>query len=56
MSTRRKDVDNLERRRTEHPKERFVSSAEVAAMVHHVLYVDAGYTTGTVIRMHGGLK
>lgn len=54
MTLRRTDTDNLERRRLEHPKQRFITSAEVARMVHFLLYVDDGYTTGTVIRMNGG--
>ena len=56
MTQRREDRDNLERRRLEHPKERFLTSREVARMVHFLLYIDQGYTTGTVIRMHGGLE
>jgi NAD(P)-dependent dehydrogenase (short-subunit alcohol dehydrogenase family) len=54
MTLRREDTKNLERRREEHPKKRFLTSLEVAKMVHHLLYVDEGYTTGTVIRMNGG--
>jgi hypothetical protein len=54
MTLRRDDTENLERRREEHPKKRFLTSLEVAKMVHHLLYVDEGYTTGTVIRMNGG--
>jgi len=54
MTTRRTDVENLEMRRAKHPKRRFLRAIEVARMVHHLLYVDEGYTTGTVIRMNGG--
>lgn len=53
MTKVRKDGANLERRREEHPKGRFLTAAEVALMAFHLLYVDRGYTTGTVIRMHG---
>lgn len=54
MTLERKDVENLERRRDAHPKGRFLAAAEVARMIHFLLYVDEGYTTGTVIRMNGG--
>lgn len=53
MTIRRKDQGNLIQRRLEHPKRRFLQAAEVAAMVHFLLYVDRGYTTGVVIRMNG---
>ena len=54
MTQRRTDTDNLEQRRLANPKQRFLKAAEVAKMVYHLLYVDEGYTTGTVIRMNGG--
>lgn len=54
MTRRRQDIERLERRRLTHPKQRFLTCAEVAAMIYHLLYVDEGYITGTVIRMHGG--
>jgi NAD(P)-dependent dehydrogenase (short-subunit alcohol dehydrogenase family) len=54
MTLRRADTDGLERRRWAHPKRRYLAAMEVAQMVHHLLYVDRGYTTGTVVRMHGG--
>lgn len=54
MTTRRTDADVLERRRQAHPKGRFITSSEVATMVCSLLYIDTGFTTGTVIRMHGG--
>lgn len=56
MTLDRKDTDNLERRRLANPKQRFLTSLEVARMIHFLLYVDDGYTTGTVIRMNGGLS
>ncbi len=54
MTQRRTDTDGLEKRRMSHPKRRYLLANEVAHMVHHLLYVDRGYTTGTVVRMHGG--
>lgn len=54
MTTRRADAVNLERRRREHPKQRFLQAKEVARLVHFLLYVDRGYTSGVVIRMNGG--
>jgi NAD(P)-dependent dehydrogenase (short-subunit alcohol dehydrogenase family) len=54
MTTRRMDYDKLARREKEHPKGRFLHSSEVCRLVKHVLYVDDGYLSGTVIRMNGG--
>lgn len=54
MTLRRLDVDNLQKRMDSHPKRRFLKAIEVARMIHFLLYVDEGYTTGTVIRMNGG--
>lgn len=56
MTQRRRDVDLLEARRLTHPKQRWVTAAEIARLVHYLLYVDTGYLTGTVIRMHGGAR
>lgn len=53
MTTSRTDIVNLERRRLEHPKKRFLLAAEVAAMARTLLYFQP-YVSGTVIRMHGG--
>lgn len=44
----------MEDRRLLHPKQRWLEPMEVARMVHFLLCVDQGYTTGVVIRMHGG--
>jgi len=55
MTTRRVDLGNLKRRQAEHPKGRFLWASEVAKMAHHLLYHQP-YVSGTVIRMHGGLK
>lgn len=54
MTESRTDVENLARRRETHPKRRFLKAAEVARLIHYLLYVDEGYLTGTVIRMNGG--
>lgn len=55
MTTRRTDLENLERRRQIHPKRRFLTAAEVARLIHFVLYTDEGYLSGQVIRMNGGV-
>lgn len=54
MTTRRTDLDRLQRRRDAHPKRRFVTSIEVARLARFLLFDDEGFLTGTVIRMHGG--
>lgn len=54
MTARRTDHEDMELRRLAHPKQRWVTAEEVARLVHYVLYVDTGYLTGTVIRLHGG--
>jgi NAD(P)-dependent dehydrogenase (short-subunit alcohol dehydrogenase family) len=55
MTLERSDLDNLARRRSEHPKGRFLSAAEVARLIHFCLYVDEGYLSGQVIRLNGGV-
>lgn len=55
MTLRRIDVERLDLRRREHPKRRFLKAAEVASMARTLLYFQ-DYVSGTVIRMHGGLK
>ena len=55
MTRARTDYENLERRRQSHPKKRFLTAAEVARLVHFVLYQDEGYLSGQVIRMNGGV-
>lgn len=47
-------VAALAHRVANHPKRRWLEPQEVADMVFHLLYVDKGYTTNTVIRMNGG--
>jgi NAD(P)-dependent dehydrogenase (short-subunit alcohol dehydrogenase family) len=54
MTSRRTDAANLERRKLEHPKQRFLTAAEVCQLIHFALYVDDGYLTNTVIRLNGG--
>lgn len=53
MTQNRKDQDNLDRRRKEHPMGRFLKSSEVASMAYTLLYKQP-YINKTVIRMHGG--
>lgn len=53
MTRRREDIENLDRRRREHPKGRFLTALEVAKMAITLLYHQP-YISGTVIRMHGG--
>lgn len=54
MTTRRKDLPEVDNRAARHPKTRWLSSAEVASFVHFVLYQDVGYLSGVVIRFNGG--
>lgn len=54
MTLRREDKEGLERRRMAHPKRRYIKSMEVALLVYFCLYIDEGYLSGTVLRMHGG--
>lgn len=54
MTQRRTDHENLKQREMAHPKRRYLTSLEVAKMIYFLLYEDMGYTSGTVIRMHGG--
>lgn len=56
MTLRRQDKDNLARREAAHPKRRFLTCSEVCRMIEFLLYTDDGYTTGTVIRIHGGVS
>lgn len=44
----------MEERRKRHPKGRWLEPIEVARMIHYLLCVDQGYTTGVAIRMNGG--
>jgi len=53
MTTRRKDTNNLLKRKTSHPMKRFVTSREVAKLCYTLLY-EQPYINRTIIRMHGG--
>lgn len=53
MTTSRTDVDNLIRRRDEHPKKRFLEAAEVASLARTLIYFQP-YICNVVVRMHGG--
>jgi NAD(P)-dependent dehydrogenase (short-subunit alcohol dehydrogenase family) len=54
MTQRREDFDNLVGKMNRHPKERFLQAVEVARLAHYLLYVDLGYISGTIVRIHGG--
>jgi NAD(P)-dependent dehydrogenase (short-subunit alcohol dehydrogenase family) len=54
MTLRRDDAQRLAEKAAAHPKGRFLTCAEVARLIHHVLYVDEGYLSGVVIRLNGG--
>lgn len=53
MTQNRTDLDNLNRRRENHPMKRFLKSEEVARMIYTLLY-EQSYINRTIIRMHGG--
>jgi 3-oxoacyl-[acyl-carrier protein] reductase len=55
MTFMRQDTENLDRRRAEHPKRRFLKAVEIARVIHFVLYQDEGYLSGQVIRVNGGV-
>lgn len=52
--TSRRPASELDAIRRVHPKREFDTSANVAEMIYHLLYVDSGHTTGTIVRMNGG--
>lgn len=56
MTQARGDLAELEDRKAELPKQRYLSSMEVARLVHFLLYVDGGYITNTVIQIDGGKR
>lgn len=53
MTWNRKDTDNLNNKRNNHPMKRFVYAREVAELAFTLLY-DQPYINRTIIRMHGG--
>lgn len=55
MTTRRTDAENLDRRRAEHPKRRFLTSREVAEVAYFALYQASDFLSNHVVRLHGGL-
>ena len=54
MTTRRADQHNLVARMQSHRMRRFLDAAEVARLIHFLLYVDRGYICNVVIRVNGG--
>lgn len=54
MTRRRADRDKLEQLQATLPKRRFLEVAEVAKLLHFLLYVDTGYLSNEVIGMNGG--
>lgn len=56
MTLRRQDFGHLSDLKNNHPKKRFLKSTEVARLAHYLLFIDEGYITNTIIRMHGGKR
>ena len=54
MTRDRTDIDNLNKRRSEHPMRRFLKAEEVAHMAYVLLY-EQPYVNRTIVRMHGGM-
>jgi NAD(P)-dependent dehydrogenase (short-subunit alcohol dehydrogenase family) len=54
MTERRDDLDQVADRAQASPKHRFLYAAEVARLVHFVLWEDDGMLTNTVVSMNGG--
>lgn len=54
MTERRNDRERLAEREARHPKGRFLECAEVARLIHFLLYEDQGYISGVTIRVNGG--
>lgn len=55
MTERRDDLDQVADRAQASPKHRFLYAAEVARVVHFVLWEDDGMLTNTVVSMNGGV-
>ncbi len=53
MTLRREDADVLEKRRTQHPKKRFLRAEEIARLIKFLLWDDQGYISNTVVKMTG---
>jgi NAD(P)-dependent dehydrogenase (short-subunit alcohol dehydrogenase family) len=54
MTLNREDQDNVKKSTLSNPKERGLFSNEIAQMIYHLLFIDKGYTTNTVININGG--
>lgn len=54
MTQRRADLDHVAERAQRAPKGRFLRAAEVARLLHFVLYADEGMLTNTVVSLNGG--
>lgn len=54
MTQRRPDLDRVAERGRARRLGRWLAASEVAALAHFLLYVDRGYVTNTVVRIHGG--
>lgn len=54
MTVERRDKDRLESYRTQHPKQRFITSAEIAHLLHTIIEMDLDYLTNTVLEVNGG--
>ena len=54
MTQRRVDLDHVADRAEATPKGRFLRAAEVARLLHFVLYRDEGMLTNTVVSLNGG--
>ena len=55
LVTCRDDLDKVDARIPELPKQSFIMSKDVAKFVHFVLFEDSGHITNTVLEMHGGI-
>jgi NAD(P)-dependent dehydrogenase (short-subunit alcohol dehydrogenase family) len=55
MTERRDDLDQVADRAQASPKHRFLYAAEVARLVHFVLWEDDGMLTNAVVSMNGGV-
>lgn len=52
--TLRRPEDEIKTLVQQHPKRRLATAMEVAALIHHLLFVDDGYITNTVVEINGG--
>ena len=54
MTINRKDKERLNKYRSEHPKQRFLSSFELANFIYDIINSKTDYLTNTVIDLNGG--